>query len=384
MGLRNWARTQLIVQRSLDRMRVIRDRRRNPLGDVPTVPKRIIVEPTNACNLKCGFCGNANMLRKWSFLDVDLYRQLLDEMSELGIPRITLHTIGEPTMHPELPLLVKLARAHGLIVTLSTNGTRLTQEYCEALVDAAPHILSVSLDAATPETFERIREGIDAREVQAGLRRLRQVRDERGVPEESPWGNVPLPTLTATCVITRFFDREEERRWFETYGPLVDDTFFHWPNNHAGYSEEPMFQDHGVLPQRFRRWMYSKLRTACHYPWDGMFLLSDGTMSVCRFDFDARVTVGRYGDMNIMELWNSEAMNALRRAHLNFDFRDHSTCENCTGTYYENRHEHYVRSQRLKERNGYTAERNAWLAPDPMVERAKRGSGTMADVIGVG
>ena len=191
MGLRNWARTQLIVQRSLDRVRVIKSRRRNPHGDVPAVPKRIIVEPTNACNLKCGFCGNANMLRKWTFLEMDLYKRLIAEMVELEIPRITLHTIGEPTMHPELPQLVKIARENGLIVTLSTNGTRLTEEYCEALVDAAPHILSVSLDAATPETFEKIREGIDAREVQAGLKRLRRIRDAQGVPEESPWAWCP-------------------------------------------------------------------------------------------------------------------------------------------------------------------------------------------------
>ncbi len=382
MNIRSTIRSQLLIHRSIDRLRAIRTRRRNPLGDIPKAPSFIIVEPTNACNLKCKFCGNSNMLRKWSYLPMDLYLRLIDEMVQLGIPRITLHTIGEPTMHPELPELVRIAREAGLVVTLSTNGTRLTQEYCEALVEAAPHILNISVDAATPELLEELREGIDALEVQEGMRRLKRVRDEHGVPEESPWGVVPLPTLIATCVITRRFDRQEEKLWFETYGPCIDDTSFHWPHNHAGYSEEPDLQAHGLLPQRFRHWLYKKMRVRCHYPWAGMFLLSDGTMSVCRFDFDARITVGRFGDMSLMDLWHSEAMDKLRRAHLAFDFSDYSTCESCSATYYENRHEHYVKSQRIKERNGYVAARNSWLTPDPLVERAKRGSGTVSAVHG--
>ena len=44
-------------------------------------------------------------------------------------------------------------------------------------------------------------------------------------------------------------------------------------------------------------------------------------------------------------------MNDLRRAHMFFDFRDWPQCENCTATWYENRHEHCVVAP-LMERHG--------------------------------
>ncbi len=37
----------------------IRVRRTHPEGLVPPVPKRVIVEPTNACNLACAYCGRS-------------------------------------------------------------------------------------------------------------------------------------------------------------------------------------------------------------------------------------------------------------------------------------------------------------------------------------
>lgn len=382
MGLRSWVRRTVLLQRTIEHLRTVRLRRTHPLGIVPEVPRRVIVEPTNACNLRCSYCGNHKMVRPWTFLPMPLYRQLLGEMVELGIPRITLHTIGESTLHPELPEMIRLAKDAGLVVTLSTNGTRLSAELAEQLVVAGPDILNVSVDAATPEVFERIREGVDPAQVLRGMERLREARDRAGRVQESPWGRVRLPTLVATCVISPAFDREEERRWFETYGPLVDDTFFHWPNNHADYVHDEPQRLRGWIPTGLQDWVYKKVRQSCSYPWDALFLLSDGTMSVCRFDFDARVKVGRYGPQSIPELWHGEAMQSLRRAHMDFDFKDWSTCEDCSATWYENRHEHYHLSQKLKRRNGYRAERNAWLAPDPMLGRQLSGDGTVTPLVG--
>jgi hypothetical protein len=203
-----------------------------------------------------------------------------------------------------------------------------------------------------------------------------------GRVQNSPWGEVRLPTLIATCVITPKFTRQEEELWFETYGPLVDDVFFHWPNNHADYVHDEPQRIRSLLPAKTQDWIYKKVRQSCSYPWDALFLLSDGTMSVCRFDFDARVKVGRFGPQSILELWQGDAMMSLRKAHMNFDFKDWSTCEDCSATWYENRHEHYHLSQKLKRRNGYSSVRNGWLAPDPMLNHEKVGDGTVTPIVG--
>src|SRR5689334_19947753 len=259
----------------------VRLRRTHPEGLVPPVPKRVIVEPTNACNLGCAYCGNKDMLRPRTFLDIGLYERLLDEMVALGIPRITLHTIGEPTLHPRIGDLVRMATERGRVVTLSTNGTLLArEELARALVRGGPHILNISADAGDKETNAKTRDGLDPEVIVAGLKLVRRLRDEEGPERDSPWGRVRLPTLTMTCVVTELFTREVERRFFEVYSPYVDDFLFHFPNSHADYVPDRPYERRGWLPQGLRDRLYKAVRTPCNYPWDALFLLSDGTMSV--------------------------------------------------------------------------------------------------------
>jgi len=337
----------------------------------------VIVEPTNACNLKCTFCGNRNMSRPWSWLSMELYQRLLDEMVELGVPRITLHTVGEPTLHRELPRMVRLAKAAGLTVTLSTNGTTLDEELTTELVLAGPDILNISVDAVDPERLIRLREGLDPQALFAGIARLRHTRDAIGPICESPWGEVRLPSLVATCVSTREWSRAEEKAYFVRLSPFVDDFYFHWINSHAGYVSDDRHLRPSFLPRRLQDWIHSKVRYSCPYPWDALFLLADGTVSICRWDFDARMGIGRFGPRTLKELWVGQEMMELRKAHMDFDFRRWSMCQSCDGTFYENRHEHYRRTQRIKSRNGFVAARDMWLTPNPMKDRQQRGSGTV-------
>lgn len=376
--IRNWFRGTILLSNTVQHLRTLRLRRTHPLGLIPDAPKRIVCEPTNACNLRCSFCGNKDMVRPWTYLPLPLFQRLVAEMTQLGIKRLTLHTVGEPTMHDQLVEMIEIAKAANIVVTLSTNGTLLDEKLCRRLVAAAPDILNVSLDAADDEKFAAIRDGVDPVRVYENLKMLHRIREESAASSPSPWGAVKLPTLVATCVVTPEFDRSEERAYFEKFGPYLDDVYFHFPNNHAGYVTDEPTKRRFALPRRLVDRLYKKVRYSCPYPWDAMFLLSDGTMSVCRFDFDARVKIGRFGEQSLLELWNSDAMNSLRRAHMDFDFRDWSTCENCDATWTANRHEYYLLTQKIKRRNGWDAPRDAWLSVDPDKTFREVGLGTVA------
>lgn len=355
-----------LAERLYAHSRAVWQRRTHPLGVIPAAPKRVIIEPTNACNLGCAYCGNRTMLRPRKFIDLALFERMVEEMVQHGIPRMTLHTGGEPTLHPRLPEMIRIAKRAGRVVNMSTNGTLLTEKLARELVDAGPDMLNISADAGDAATFAKTRDGADLERVVDGVRRLRTLRDEQGVVRDSPWGTVRLPTLTVTCVVTPLFTREVEAGLFRTFGPLVDDFYFHITNNHSEYAHFEPFYMGGWLPKSLRDRLYRAVRTPCHYPWDALFLLADGTMSVCRFDFDARIRIGRFGPQSLIELWNGDAMNSLRRAHMNFDFRDWVQCENCTATWYEVRGEHFHLAAKLKRRNGFTPTRNAWLDQNPL------------------
>jgi radical SAM protein with 4Fe4S-binding SPASM domain len=368
--LRDFIARTTLLERAVARAKTVHLRRTHPYGIVPPAPKRVVVEPTNACNLGCAYCGNKDMMRPRTYLSMELYTRLLDEMVELGIPRITLHTVGEPTLHPRIAEMVKMATDRKRVVTISTNGTTLNKNgLARALVEAAPDLLNFSADAADDETLAKTRDGLKASVVIEALQTVRKLRDEIGPWRDSAWGRVRLPTITMTCVLTQHFTREVERRFFEVYAPLVDDFLFHVPNNHADYVPTEPMQSKSFLPKQLRDRVYKALRHTCNYPWDALFLLSDGTMSVCRFDFDARIRIGRFGEQSLQELWNNQLMMSLRKAHMSFDFKDWAQCENCTATWYENRHEHLATTRKLMKRNGVVAGRNGWLPQNPLRQK---------------
>lgn len=362
-----------VLQHANAHLRAVRRRGRHPEGLVPDVPRRVICEPTNGCNLSCQYCGNKDMVRPWTYMPLDLFERMLDEMVELGVPRVTLHTIGEPTLHPQIGRMVELAAERRRCATMSTNGTLFTEELARQIVRAGPELINFSTDAGDQETLDKTRNGLKLDVLLDNMRMVRRIRDEEGpVVDDTPWGRVRLPTLTATCVLTQHFTRDVERCFFGAYGDIVDDFLFHEPNNHADYVHgQPFYKPHRWLHGKLRDKLYKKIREPCPYPWDSLYLLSDGTVSVCRFDFDARVNIGTYGESSLMDLWQGQRMRSLRRAHMEFDFADWTSCEECTGTFYENRLVHHRRTRRMMKRNGVVPTRDAWLPVNP--NRVKMG-----------
>jgi radical SAM protein with 4Fe4S-binding SPASM domain len=364
--LRDWVHRTNAVRFAREHWAAMRVRRDHPQGLVPPVPKRIVVEPTNACNLACQYCGNKDMVRPASYLALPMYERLLDQMVALDIPRLTLHTIGEPTLHPRIGELVRMAADRGRIAVLSTNGTLLRKEsLARSLVEGGPELLNVSVDAADADVLAKTRDGLRPEVVIEGLQMVRRLRDEIGPVRDSPWGRVRLPTITITCVVTPLFTRDVERRFFQAFAPYADDFLFQYVHNHADYVDDGPFY-RGLLPKRLHDRLYKAIRFPCHYPWDTLYLLADGTISVCRYDFDARVRIGRFPDQSLLELWNNEAMQSLRRAHMNFDFKDWSSCENCSAMWVENRAEHHYLTRKIQRRNGFVPARDAWLPARPV------------------
>jgi hypothetical protein len=58
-------------------------------------------------------------------------------------------------------------------------------------------------------------------------------------------------------------------------------------------------------------------------------------------------------------------MQSLRRAHMSFDFKDWSSCEDCSAMWVENRAEHRHLTRRIMRRNGVVSARGAWLPENP-------------------
>ena len=84
--------------------------------------KRVYIEITNVCNLKCEFCKPHN--RQNRFMTLKEFNFILDEIKNYT-EYIYLHVKGEPLLHPNFDEFVKLAFDEGFKINLTTNATLL-------------------------------------------------------------------------------------------------------------------------------------------------------------------------------------------------------------------------------------------------------------------
>ena len=81
--------------------------------------KKIYIEITNACNLKCKFCiGNQ---RKIKYINKEQFKTILKKIKPYT-NYIYMHILGEPLMHPEINKLINYAYNEGFKINITTNG----------------------------------------------------------------------------------------------------------------------------------------------------------------------------------------------------------------------------------------------------------------------
>lgn len=125
-------------------------------GQMPA-PRTAIVYPTYVCNQNCLWCEYAEDNRTiHEIMPGDKLRQLLRDLYDLGVRGVEFCGGGEPTLHPELPAVIREMKEMGLSVGLLTNGTRLSGELAQAIVDCGSYV-RIGFDSSNADTFSRLK-----------------------------------------------------------------------------------------------------------------------------------------------------------------------------------------------------------------------------------
>lgn len=146
------------------------------------LPVEGVLEPTFRCNLRCVHCyvnqpaGAADEQAR----EVPTARLLsvIDEIADAGCLNL-LMTGGEVLLRSDFEALYLHALARGLLVTVFTNGTLVTDRVADLFDRHRPLLVEVSLYGMTRETYERVTAVPGSFDrCLAGIRRL----VDRGVP----------------------------------------------------------------------------------------------------------------------------------------------------------------------------------------------------------
>lgn len=92
--------------------------------------KKIYIEITSACNLKCSFCPPTK--RQSEFMKMDTFENILDQIKDYT-DYIYFHVKGEPFLHPNIDELLDMSYEKGFQVNVTTNGT-LTKKIKDKII----------------------------------------------------------------------------------------------------------------------------------------------------------------------------------------------------------------------------------------------------------
>jgi MoaA/NifB/PqqE/SkfB family radical SAM enzyme len=119
-------------------------------------PVCLYLEVSNECNLACKTCPiTYGKIEEPSSLSLERVKHLVSQFTT--VKRVVLHGVGEPLLNRELPQIIRWLKEKGIYVLFNSNGTLINKRWREALVESRLDEIRLSLDAATPDTFARVR-----------------------------------------------------------------------------------------------------------------------------------------------------------------------------------------------------------------------------------
>lgn len=111
------------------------------------------------CNMNCRMCflrlSPDEMKQQGRLRTADEWLALAKQAKDAGLLFLLL-TGGEPFLYPEFEKLYKRLCELGLIITLNTNGTLITEKYANLLCSHKPRRVNITLYGSSDEIYGRL------------------------------------------------------------------------------------------------------------------------------------------------------------------------------------------------------------------------------------
>lgn len=130
--------------------------------DEISVFRKVAIEVTNMCNLRCPACWLGNRPKTRGMMDLNTFDEILKILKrDMDARGLVLEWRGEPTLSPFLPDMVKSAKENGFWTATSTNTATAnlhSRYYVRKLLEHLDK-LAVCVDGYNQETLEKYRVG---------------------------------------------------------------------------------------------------------------------------------------------------------------------------------------------------------------------------------
>lgn len=287
------------------------------------MPFSLFIDVCNACNFKCKFCAiqttKIDTFKKQS-MTWELYQKIVDDITEFSAPlkMLRLAGNGEPLMNKKLPQMIAYAKKKNIAehIEIVSNGSLLTPELSDALIDAGLDRIRLSIEAVDAAGYEEM---CDKKiDWDVFISNIKYFYEHRKQCE------VYIKTVDAAVKTT-----EKKEMFYKEFEEICDKIFVeHVVPVWAGY--EKIHNDFDIVKGEGLHGHALKPVNICPFPFYSFIINPDGEVTPCCMDWQRGIVMGNVQNESVRDIWEGEKYKAflsgmVRKGRIN----NHSICATC-------------------------------------------------------
>lgn len=303
-----------------------RDEKRKPLYlSVPLkAPYTVGIGVSDFCNFKCVYCSHSipSTNKHEKMFSFEEFVKIVDEIKELcdinngtKIKNFAICGLGEPLTCKDLPRMVEYARNKDFTerIEITTNGSLLTRELSDKLIEAGLTRLLISIQGINAEAYKRIC-GYDIdfdkliEEIQYFYQHKKQCQ-------------VYIKTLDVAL------NEEERTKFYDIFSPIADMVNIeHMEKVFEGIDYAAL-----VTEEKNKQTRYGydwQERICCDSLFMRININTDGTVDACGCQQPA-LSIGNLHKQSLKKIWNGALHKKYMEMHLTGNRKKIARCKNC-------------------------------------------------------
>lgn len=279
-------------------------------GEEFDYPIHLEIDNVYACNLHCVHCAREYVEDIGAKrMSDNLYRKVIKEAADIGTKSLGFAVWGEAFLDKKIFDKIAYAKSCGIIdIRLHSNGLLISDAVAEKIVDSGISWLSISLDAATLGTYQKVRGG-DFHKAISGLTNIISAKLRK---------LSLLPRLRVSFVKCSINEHEA-------------DLFSAHYSQYCDVAIQEYYDANGILPSQLNvnNQTFSP-KAQCFENFYKAYVKYDGTVVPCCEDIRSKIVLGNVNQSTLYEAYNSPEAKNLRRQHKSKNIQN-KTCRVCMG-----------------------------------------------------
>ena len=313
-----------------------------------TFPVAMQIEVVCGCNLNCKMCILSEITRQQGKMSFQTFKDIYDQIRP---ENVVLTGYGETLLNKDAIKMIGYAKRNKSSVHMDTNGTLINKVMARKLIRSGIDVITVSVDAATKKTYDKIRVGSDYQVVWSNLKTMIQLKKEM---------RSKSPIINLSCVVqpSNFGEMDKiiqagyELGGFNVLFGLVTD---YGDNKEGVYSFWKKIEKKTVLDSfdsALKKGKKLGLRKTCEFlskakeqyiglmntkevkmgycfwPWSSVFITWKGYVKPCCYFYDKDMIFGDITKDKFSNIWNNRKYKKFRK-NLVDDRRNYARCIAC-------------------------------------------------------